>query len=148
MSSEAIPSEENKVTVRRFYEEVFGQGCLNVANDIFADEYVLHDRDQDPGQTVRGPRGIADFVRSFREAFSEPQVSIIGEPMAVEGNQVVTRFTVIGIFGDTPVEWEGMSISQVSEGKITESWSYWESGRMYEKLGYFPHDFPRPPRRR
>jgi predicted SnoaL-like aldol condensation-catalyzing enzyme len=159
MSSVAIPSEENRDAVRRFYEEVFDQGNLEVAYDIFADEYVLHDRDQDPGGDVHGPAGIAKFVESFRECFSELQVSNIGNPMAAEGNRVVTRFMVRGIFGDaadrsvsddfqrTPVEWEGMSISQFSEeGKITESWSYWESGRMYEQLGYFAVRWKRPPR--
>ena len=95
MSSEAIPSEENKETVRRFYEQVFSQGNLAVANEIFTDGYVLHDRDADPDQIVRGPGGIADLVRRIRETFSELQVSIIGNPMAVEGNRVVTRGAAI-----------------------------------------------------
>jgi predicted ester cyclase len=181
MSSEAIPAEEkNKKTVRRFYEEVFGQGSnLDAVEEIFASTYVLHDRDQDPAQVVHPPAGvyrvhdpasIAAWVKSFRESFSEFQVSIIKDPMAAEGNRVVTRFTVSGFFKDAadlpvsddprgiPVEWEGISISQFSEGKITESWSYWQSGRMYEQLGYFAkidmtiapsdtHDWRRPPRR-
>jgi len=176
MSSEARASEEykdtvrqNKDTVRLFYERVFGQGNLELADGIFDDEYVLHDRDQDPAQEVRKLDGIKKFVKDFRESFSELQVSIIGEPMAVEeGNRVVTQFTVRGFFRRDPlelrVEWEGMSLSQFSQkGKITESWSYWESGRMYEKLGYFemkgpgptsllphpdPGDWGRPPRGR
>jgi predicted SnoaL-like aldol condensation-catalyzing enzyme len=153
MSSEDRASEENKDTVRLFYERVFGQGNLELADGIFADEYVLHDRDQDPAQdpetsSVCGPKGVKEFVRGLRDAFSELQVSIIENyPMAAEGDRVVTRFTVRGIFRRTPlqllVEWEGMSISQFSKkGKITESWSYWESGRMYEQLGYFAMKVP------
>jgi hypothetical protein len=167
MSSEARPAEEkNKKTVRRFYEEVFGQGNLDAVEEIFASNYRLHDRDQDPAQAVHPPAGIApvqdlagikDWVESFRESFSDLQVSIIGDPMAVEGDRVVTRFAVSGSFEGYRADWEGMSLSQFSEeGKITESWSYWESGRMYEQLGYFakmmtvigePHDWRRPPRR-
>jgi predicted SnoaL-like aldol condensation-catalyzing enzyme len=149
MSSEATPSEVNKVTVRRFYEQVFSQGNLEVANDIFTDGYVLHDREADPDQNVRGPEGIADLVRRMRETFSGLEVSIIGEPMTVEGNQVVTRFALSGSFEDTTVNVEGMSISQVSEGKITESWSYWESSHMYQQLGairtFGPPGLFRPP---
>jgi hypothetical protein len=170
MSSEAISAEEkNKKTVRRFYEEVFGQGSnLDAVEEIFASNYVLHDRDQDPAQVVHppagvdpvhGPAGIKDWVESFQDSFSDLQVSIIEDPMAVEGDRVVTRFAVSGSFEGTRADWEGMSLSQFSEeGKITESWSYWESGRMYEQLGYFakmdmvprdpkdPHHWRRPPR--
>ena len=35
--------EENKALVRRFYEEVWNRGNVDVAKEVFADDYVRHD---------------------------------------------------------------------------------------------------------
>jgi hypothetical protein len=41
--------EENKALVRRFYEEVWDRGNLDVADVVFAADYVRHDpRATDP----------------------------------------------------------------------------------------------------
>jgi predicted SnoaL-like aldol condensation-catalyzing enzyme len=34
---------ENKALVRRFYEEVWSQGNVEFAHEVFADDYVRHD---------------------------------------------------------------------------------------------------------
>jgi hypothetical protein len=154
---------KNKDKVRCFYEKVFSQenyeedftqenyeAALKVAEEIFTADYVLHYRDGDIEQTVGGPQGIADLVCRIGKATSDLEVSIIDEPMEVEGNRMVTRFEVSGSYGGNPVVVEGMSISQFSEtGKITESWAIWESGRMFEQLGVLTSYMdPRDPYRR
>jgi len=143
-----VSTEENKDKVRSFYAKVFNQKnhdeALKEAKDIFSDEYVLHYRDADIDVTVNGPDGIANLVSWTRAPFSGLEASIIGEPMEVEGNRVVTRFKVSATYkeeeeegmSERPVEVEGMSISQFSEteGKIKESWMIWETGRFYEQM--------------
>jgi len=36
-------SDENADVVRRFYEEVWVRGNLDVADEVFADDYIRHD---------------------------------------------------------------------------------------------------------
>jgi hypothetical protein len=43
MSSEVTPSEDNKEIVRRFYKEILEEGCLDVADDLFDPNWILHE---------------------------------------------------------------------------------------------------------
>jgi predicted SnoaL-like aldol condensation-catalyzing enzyme len=39
-----MSAEDNKELVRRFYDEVWGKGNVDVADDVFARDYVRHGR--------------------------------------------------------------------------------------------------------
>ena len=47
--------EENKALVRRFYEQVWNRGNVDVAAEVFAEGYVRHDLR--PTQAAPGPAG-------------------------------------------------------------------------------------------
>ena len=52
-----MSAEANKALVRRFYEQVWGAGNYDVADEVFAPDYVRHDfRSGDP---TPGPEGQA-----------------------------------------------------------------------------------------
>lgn len=62
-----MSAEANKAIVRRFYEEVWNRGNLDVADDIFAADYVRHDLR--PGTAPPGPAGQKAVAGMFRTAF-------------------------------------------------------------------------------
>jgi predicted SnoaL-like aldol condensation-catalyzing enzyme len=64
-----VPTEEeNKAIFRRYLEEVFNQGNLECADEIF-DRYVSHQPD---GSTLeRGPEDVKRFVGEFRSVFPD-----------------------------------------------------------------------------
>jgi hypothetical protein len=47
---------ENKEITRRWLEEVFGEGKLDLIDELFADEFV--GRNNTAPEPVRGPEGI------------------------------------------------------------------------------------------
>jgi hypothetical protein len=55
--------------VRRFYEEVWNRGNVNVADEVFADDYVRHDLR--PSKAEPGPAGQKRVASEFREAFPD-----------------------------------------------------------------------------
>ena len=65
-------SEENKAILRRVTDEVFTRGNLDVVDELFAPDYVLHD----PGVPGGELRGIESF-KSLEE----------GDKMAYEVTQ-------------------------------------------------------------
>src|SRR5215212_4572152 len=86
-------SEENKAIARRACEEVFSaQGDLDVADEIFAPNFVGHDPASP--EDIRGPEGVKEFANMFRNAFPDVQLSV--EAQVAEGDMVVTRWIASG----------------------------------------------------
>src|ERR671917_369931 len=123
--------EENKAIFRHYLEEVFSQGNLEVADEIF-DRYVSHQPD---GSTLeRGPEDVKRFVGEFRSAFPGLRLSI--DDQIAGGDKVVNRITFRGTHqrefrGMVPtgkeVEVKGITIFRFSpEGKVVESWDYYD----------------------
>ena len=133
-------SEENKAIVRREIEEVFSaQGDLDVADEIFAPEYVGYPED------VRGPEGAKETAKMYRNAFPDVQLSI--EDQVAEGDKVVTRWIGSGthhgeMMGIAPtgnqVRVDGMTISRIEDGKIVEEWDIYDALGMMQQLGAIP----------
>ncbi len=67
-------SSENEALVRRYVEEVYDQRRLDVADEIFAPDFTLHDPDLPGG--ARGPEGMKRVVETFVGAFPDLQVSL------------------------------------------------------------------------
>lgn len=135
--------EEDKVLVRRAFEEVFNEGNLDVADGIFADDYVAHDP---ASPDVAGPESFKRLVSSYRSAFPDLHDTI--EEQIAEGDRVATRFTMRAthrgeFLGIVPTGREvvlmGMVIYRVSEGKkIAERWAEVDALGLVRRLGAGP----------
>ena len=82
MNMESL-TERNKAIYRRFLDEVFNQGRLDVADAMLPPSYVLHDA---PPGTPTGPEAVKQVVKMFRSAF--PDLKITVEDMVAEGDRV------------------------------------------------------------
>jgi predicted SnoaL-like aldol condensation-catalyzing enzyme len=80
--------EENKATVRRFFEEALNQGNLALAEELNALNWVYHDPDAPDVRT------IADYTQWFsqiRSAYPDFHVTI--EDLVAEGDQVEVHYS-------------------------------------------------------
>ena len=135
-----MKSEDNKAFVRRWFEEVWNKGREEAIDEMFAADGLAHGLEGDA--PVRGAAGFKPFFRKFREAFPEIRVTV--EDAITEGDKVAARCSVRGRHrGDTlgfaatqqPVEFTGMSIVRVRDGKIVEAWNNFDFMTMFQQLG-------------
>lgn len=135
--------EENKAVVRRFVKEVFEGGNLELIEELFAPEYVLHDPVLP--EEVRGPEGLKQYVSMYRAAYPDTGFTI--ENQLAEGDEVVTRWTGRGthrgeLLGIPPtgnkVTVTGIEIDRVSDGKMHETWVNYDALGMMQQLGVAP----------
>ncbi len=141
MSTAAAPSEnDNRAIVRRLIEEVYNQGNLAVADELYSMDAVRHDpATPDVG---RGPEFAKQIASRYRRAFPDLRLTIAD--MVVEGDKVATRWASTGthqgeLEGVAPTgknfSLSGISIARFANGKIVEEWVNWDALGMMKQLG-------------
>jgi steroid delta-isomerase-like uncharacterized protein len=135
-------NKENDALIRRWFEEVWNKGREEAVDELFAEEGVANGLVDESGQALRGPEGFKPFFRRFREAFPEMEVTV--EETISEGDRVAARCTVRGSHRgdslgftatDRPVEFTGICIVRISQGKIVEAWNNFDFMAMFQQLG-------------
>jgi steroid delta-isomerase-like uncharacterized protein len=137
-------SETNKTLSRRFFDEVFGQGKLNVLDEIITTDHVNSGPGALPGQPT-GPEGTKQLVTVYRNAFPDLRFTI--DEQITEGDKVVTRWTADGthqgeLAGIPPTNKTftvgGIVVDRIVNGKIAESWGIFDQFGMMQQLGVIP----------
>ena len=135
-------SEENKALVRRWFEEVWNQGRAGAIDEMFDENGIAHGLSDDPSKPIIGPRDFRPFHTLFRESF--PNMMIVIEDMVAEGDRVAARCSVRGKHeGDylgraatqSPVEFTGITIVRIDNGKIVEAWNNFDFMTMHKQIG-------------
>ena len=147
--SENYEASDNAALFRRWFEEVWNKGREEAIDELFDEEGVAHGLADVASGALRGPAGFKPFFRSLREAF--PGIEVIVEDTVAEGDRVAARCTVRGHHrGDTlgfkatdsPVEFTGIAIVRIRDGKIVEAWNNFDFMSMYQQLGALRLDAP------
>lgn len=135
-------SDEYKTLLHRWFEEVWNKGRTDAIDEMFDCDGVAHGLTDQQGNELRGPEGFKPFFESFRNAF--PDIEVIVEETVVEGDKIAARCKVRGTHkGESvgiaatqkPVEFSGMCIARVKDGKIVEAWNNFDFMSMYQQLG-------------
>jgi steroid delta-isomerase-like uncharacterized protein len=136
-------SEDPKAIVRRFIEEVWNKGNLDLVDERVAATYVGHDPTFP--MPIRGPEGFKQWVMASRNAFADLQLDI--EDLIAEGDKVVGRFVMRGTHTGAlpglpptgkPVVVTGIFIRHFENGKYVEGWDQADALTMLQQLGVIP----------
>lgn len=135
-------SEENKALLRRWFEEVWNKGRADAIEEMFAADGIAHGLSDDSGNPLRGPNDFKPFHETFRGAF--PDIEVVVEDVIAEGDLVAARCSVRGKHtGDhlgvaatnAPVQFTGMTIARIRDGKIVEAWNNFDFMKMNKQIG-------------
>ncbi|MEP7188445.1 MAG: ester cyclase [Roseiflexaceae bacterium] len=127
----------NAMLVRRAVEEIWNRGQLDVADVLFAEDYINH-----AGlipDFVRGPEAIKISIAFYRTAFPNFQITI--DALTAQRDAVVLRWTarsapsVGNVASAMPGTLAGIIVSRVAGGQIVESWAYWDQASVLARLG-------------
>jgi steroid delta-isomerase-like uncharacterized protein len=139
--SARTPAEEQQLaSVRRYFDEVWSAGKLDVLDEILASDYVNH-TPSTPNPPA-GPAGLKPIVAAFRAAFPDLRFTI--EDSFVEGDYVVVRVRMEGthegpLFGIPPTH-KRVSVGQINierfrDGKVVEHWRVTDELGVMKQLG-------------
>jgi predicted ester cyclase len=135
----------NRAIGRRVLLELWSQGKLELADELYAPGYVDHVSRGPESTRVIGPEGIKQAVLLFRRAF--PDLHYTVEHEMAERDLVMTRFSARGtsrgsFLGAPPtgqvVRYTGFDLNRIANGKIVESWVNYDALSLLQQIGLVP----------
>ena len=135
-------STKNKELINRWFEEVWNKGRTEAISEMFAENGVAHGLSGEAGTPLRGPANFEPFHAQFREAF--PDIVVTVEDIVEEGDKIAARCSVrakhtghsLGVAAsNAPVDFTGITIVRIKDGKIVEAWNNFDFMKMYRQIG-------------
>jgi predicted ester cyclase len=120
------PFDENLAVARRFFNECWNEGAVDILTDIMDPEHVHHMANRD----MPGPENVKKLIVALRTAFPDFHIDIDDE--IVSNDKVVLRWTIRGthrgdFYGQAPtgnkIEYTGIDILRFANGRIVELWN-------------------------
>jgi len=139
-ASGAETAQQRKAVARRVFDEIFNQGRFEVADEIYAKDFVNHGVSRDVGL-----KEDQDAARGWKAAF--PDLKMTVEMMIAEGSLVTVLWrgegTNTGEGNGLPATGKrlagrGITIWRIEGGKIREEWSEFDQLRIMTQLGLLP----------
>jgi steroid delta-isomerase-like uncharacterized protein len=132
--------ERNKTIARRYFNEVWNQGELDVLDELLAENYINHTPSF--GSPPPGPGGLKPIVAALRRAFPDLHYEV--EDIVATEEAVAIRVRMSGthkgdLFGLPPtnrrVEVEQIQIERIENGRIVEHWRVTDELTLMKQLG-------------
>lgn len=139
VSSVSVP-EANIVTFRRAIDEGWNRGNLEAIDELFAPDFVEHQRGIAPGR-----EGVKGSIRALRTAF--PDLHLAVEDVAAAGDRVWFRLrgtgTHDGPFMGLPatgrrIDITVIDIGRVVDGRLVEHWGVADRFSVAQQIGLVP----------
>jgi steroid delta-isomerase-like uncharacterized protein len=133
---------EYESLIHRWFEEVWNNRSEDAIDEMFAEDGVANGLNDAEGNPLRGPEGFKTLHRAFLAAY--PDLNITVEDTISEGDKIAARCTVrathtgegLGVLPtDQPVEFTGIAIIKIKDGKIAEAWNEFDFMKMYSQVG-------------
>ena len=132
-------AKNNEERIRFATEEILGKGNLDVVDEVFATDFVLHAG----GKDHKGPEFVRRFAKRLRSAI--PDLRVVEVALLVQaGDTIAWQRTLSGthvadMMGIPPsgrkVKWRDMVVTRFDGEKIAEDWGVSElAGELALKL--------------
>ena len=132
-------AEEYKTDLHRWFEEVWNKKREEAIDEMLSEDTVHHGLGDQP---VRGIENYKNFYRTFITAFPDIRVEVMD--VMTDGEKISARYVARAThagegLGFAPtqkqVEFTGMGICTMKDGKFVEVWNQVDFMNMYSQLG-------------
>jgi len=137
-----MPAERNRAVIRRFYDELWNQWNVDVAEEIVAPDVRFRGS---LGTSFVGIDALKGYVEQVRSAFPDWENQI--DELIVAGDTIVARMAWSGthageLFGIPPtgrrVTYVGASIFRLHDAKIQDAWVVGDTQELWRTLRAIP----------
>lgn len=131
-----------ETVVHRWFGEVWNNKREAAIDELLTDETLHHGLGGPDGEAVRGAASFKEFFRNFIAVF--PDIEVTVNEVVQAGDRFSARYVArathtgegLGLTPtNRPVEFTGMGIGTVRDGKFVEVWNEVDFMKMYSQLG-------------
>jgi len=135
-------AEAVREIMRRNIQECFARGDVGLIAELYWEDVVDHN--PVPGQRA-GHDGLKDLIESFHPSFRDHEMELHGT--LADGEFGVDFWTLRavhtgGLDGEEgtehPVEFQGIDVARIVDGRIKEIWHVEDLATMWRQIGYAP----------
>jgi predicted ester cyclase len=115
--------EQNKIIIKRIWEEIFNEGKLDLVDELYYSDYIYHG----PGnQELKGLNSLKKYRKGLKSFFTDLHFSV--EDIIAEGDKVAVRWNMRGTSASRKkqVAISGTIVSRVVNGKCVEDWELYD----------------------
>lgn len=132
-----MPFNNHQEAARQVFEEVFNRDKFELANELFADDFIAYAFPE-----LRGPAGIETIVTGFKDSFSDIEWKI--ETLFGEDEFVAVRWTATGTHDGefrgneatgTQVDVQGTTILRFENNQVVEGWTIFDELGLLQQIG-------------
>ena len=125
---------KNSSLLFRWFQEVWNNSNETVIHELVADDAIAHGITDE--NKHKGPEGFKTFYESFRSKFSNIMVTV--EDVISEDDFEAGRCKVKArhIESGKQVEFDGICMIRIKNGKIEEAWNSFDFLKMHDQLGF------------
>ncbi len=131
--------------IRQWFKEVWDEGNEAAIDRLMAPDCEIRGLAAH-GTPMIGPAGFKPVFHTFREALGDLEIAV--ERTFVDGDWCTALCRVKGkhvghALGSAPtnrpVEFTGVVIARVRDGKMVEGWNVFDFLTMYQQIGWVPN---------
>ena len=125
--------------LHRWFEEVWNKKSAAAVDEMLTEDGVGYGL---PGGEIRGPAAFKEYQRALLTAYPDLRVEV--EDAITQDDKIAARCRVTGVHQgeglgltatNKPVEFTGLCMMRVKDGKIVEAWNEFNFMQMYQQLG-------------
>jgi steroid delta-isomerase-like uncharacterized protein len=137
-----MATQDSVNVFRRLVSELINDGNVAAFDELFAPDFVEHER---PPGVPQGREGTRQLFSALHSAFPDLRAEI--EDVVAQDDKVVFRMTWQGtqsgeFMGIPPtgkrVTWEVFDMVRVVDGKVAEHWGLMDQLNLMQQLGVIP----------
>jgi steroid delta-isomerase-like uncharacterized protein len=110
---------------------VFNEGMIDNLDQVFTRDFVRHGPQNE--EPVRGAEAYKRMVESYRKLI--PDLRSEMQDFFQHGDKAVSRFRATGTLNGKSIVLEGVNIYRISEGKIAENWTFYDTAVLLQATG-------------
>lgn len=114
-SSEEAREDQNKATILRVYDEIFGQGKTELVSGLFSKNYIQHNP-----MVPNGPEGLIGYVKTLKSQRLAPVLTI--KHILADGDLVAVHWHSSTTPENESTGQAGFDLFRLDNGTIVEHW--------------------------